>query len=73
MKWLAGLFGLVGYTLAYLEDCVGRSAARNKCPHCLFVIVCDKEKRLAKGTSPLWTTCKWGQYRHELITEGGQQ
>jgi len=67
MKWLAGLFGLVGYTLAYLEDREGRRVARNKCPHCWFGIVCDKGKSLTKGTSPLWKTCKWGRYRHELI------
>lgn len=42
MKWLGGLFGLVGYTLAYLEDLEGKRTARNKCPHCWFGIVCDE-------------------------------
>jgi len=73
MKWLAGLFGLVGYTLAYLKDCEGKRTARNICPHCWFVIVCDEEKILAKGIDPTWKICKWGQYRHELIKGDKEQ
>lgn len=69
MNWLGGLFGLVGYTLAYLEDQKGKRTARDKCPNCWFGIVCDEKRPLGKGMSPLWTTCKWGRYRQNLIRE----